>query len=113
MNKAHKELLKQNYAKACEGYVMAFCEMYGFPAEDVYDVHETSGIYSFGDFFFCIEDIRTAVDNEVSEQELFDWYDYNICTGYDKELETITLRAWVRGCPHPTHEEIDRMLKRA
>lgn len=111
MNKAHIELIKRNYEKACDDYIKAFCNAYNLRNDTFWVADEVGGILSIGDYYFNFSDIKTAVDKQASDEELFAWYDYHILTGYDSGLKEINLTSWLKGFPHPTREEIDAMYK--
>lgn len=109
MNKAHRELLRKNYEKACTDYLNAFLSMYKFRCLGFWVANEIGNIYFVADYYFQFRDIMTAVDMEAKEEDLFAWYDYSVLTAFNTDLNYITLHAWLSGQPHPTKEEVDMM----
>ena len=66
-------------------------------------------VFEINDYYFNVSDVYYCIQNEVDRCTLFDWYDYNLQWG--KYNHTITLRAWVRGCPRRSAEELDSVIK--
>lgn len=68
--------LKSDYINACNAYLKAFCEMYGFDYyPDFWIGDEVGGVIELGDYFVNINTIRTAVDRNVPREEFVKWYD--------------------------------------
>lgn len=66
-------------------------------------------VFEINDYYFNVSDVYYCIQNEVDRGTLFDWYDYNLQWG--KYNHTITLRAWVRGCPRRSAEELISVVK--
>lgn len=69
--------LKENFDKACNAYLEAFCKKHDFSsywiadrAGEIADCNEC--------FTFSLDDIRTDIDMDAPTQEILDWSDY--CT---------------------------------
>jgi len=113
MNKAHKELLKKNYEKACNDYVAALLALweldsyYGFWISD-----EVGGVYDYGDGIFTIgmQDIVYCVENGVTEREYEEMLEYCVkCSEYN--LPMINLNAWHNGAPRHDFTRLDALKK--
>jgi hypothetical protein len=113
MNKAHKELLKENYEKACNDYVAALLGMweldsyYGFFIAD-----EVGGIYDYGcgSFTIDMQDIIYCVENNVSKDEYYEWQEYSVkCSEY--HLPILNLNAWHKGAPRHDFTKLDALKK--
>lgn len=113
MNKAHKELLKKNYEKACNDYVAAILNLweldsyYGFWIAD-----EVGGLYDYGDGCFTISmcDIVYCVENNVKYDEFLKYQEYNVkCLDYN--LPTMNLNAYHKGAPRHDFSKLDALKK--
>lgn len=109
MNKAHKQLLKRNYEKACNDYVDIFRSMYDFRGEGFWVGDEVGGIYAIADEYYDMREIVTAVELDISKQDLEEWYDYHVHATLNNVMQRYALAQWVSGTPHPTREEINKM----
>lgn len=104
--------LKSDYTDACNAYLKAFCEMYGFdydPKDWVGD--DPGGFVDVGDYYVGMDTIRTAVDREAPAKEFFKWYDYCMDCGH-LELSSPNFDAWLRCCPRLSDEEIQELFRR-
>lgn len=110
-NKAHKELLKQNYEKACNDYVAALLDIweldayYGFWIAD-----EVGGLYDYGEGVFTIgmEEIIYCVENNIQKKDYTDYVEYNVkCLDFN--LPTMKLEAWHMGAPRIPQEKFDHL----
>jgi hypothetical protein len=52
-----------------------------------------------------MDDIMTAVDNDLSFDEFLEWYDYCLIVGQGSP----NLRSWAAGCPRKTDAELRRI----
>ena len=113
MNKAHKELLKENYEKACNDYVAALLSLWGLDGyygswigEDI------GGVYDYGDGTFTIgmQDIVYCVENGVAEEEYEEMLEYCVkCHEYN--LPMININAWHKGAPRYDFTKLDDLKK--
>lgn len=113
MNKAHKELLKENYNKACNDYVQALLSLWGLDGyygswigEDI------GGVYDYGDGTFTIgmQDIVYCVENGVAEEEYEEMLEYCVkCHEYN--LPMININAWHKGAPRYDFTKLDDLKK--
>lgn len=69
--KTEYEFLKNTYKDL-------FCSMYGFDACDAYWIGH---VLSVADFYFDFYDIMYAVNNQIPEKNIFEWYDYDLILG--------------------------------
>lgn len=88
--------LQQHYQQVVGAYVKAFQKAHGIEWE-FWVADDIGGTALFGDRYFNFDDIRIAVDNGISSEMLFDWYDENVEHGIEK---MINLPAWIKGLRH-------------
>ena len=98
------QTLKDNYKKACDGYLQKFCELIEM------DMHYTDwvdvgGVAEIGDYYVSMQDMITAVENNVGYEQFIKWYDYTLRAGA-LSLPTQNLDAWLRGCPRYSEETL-------
>lgn len=67
-----KEILKQNFEKACADYIEYFCkkqdiDFYFWVADEI------GGVACFGDYFFNITDIILDIETEQPAAFILDW----------------------------------------
>lgn len=105
--------LKSDYINACNAYLKAFCEMYGFDYyPDFWIGDEVGGVIELGDYFVNINTIRTAVDRNVPREEFVKWYDYCMDCG-TLDIHSPNFDSWLRGCPRMSDEEIRELMERS
>lgn len=101
ISKAMLRVLREDYEKACNGYLVTLLNMwelyasYGFWVSD-----EVGGVYSYGDtgLYLNMDDIIYVVENNISEQSYQEWLDY--CVLASEFNQTVpNLRAWHHGFP--------------
>lgn len=101
VSKAMLRALREDYEKACNGYLVTLLNMweldasYGFWVSD-----EVGGTYSYGDtgLFLNMDDMIYVVENNISEQSYQEWLDY--CVWASEFNQTVpNLRAWHHGFP--------------
>ena len=106
-----KQQLKQNYEKACNDYLRAFCEKHEFSIDDAFWVgDDVGGIALVGDINFCMATIRTDIDEDAPKEELMKYYDYIVNASAFK-MTTPNFRSWIHGCPRTSKEWFERMYK--
>ena len=112
MNKAHKGILKENYEKACNGYVRALLTLWGVDYKSGYWIGgDVGGIYDI-DGWITLDMIEIAycVENNVTSKEVEEWQDYLIkCHEYN--LPTLNLNAWHKGAPRLDLDKLDALKK--
>ena len=112
MNNAHKELLKENYEKACNDYVRALLTLWDLDGFYGYWIDDVGGIYDYGEGMFTIDmqDIVYCVENGVTEQEYEEMLEYcTKCSEYN--LPTMNLNAWHKGAPRHDFTKLDALKK--
>lgn len=103
--------LKSDYINACNAYLKAFCEMYGFYYDPDFWV-EVGTIIEVGDYYVNMDTIRVAVDKGVSREEFVKWYDYCMDCG-SLDIPSPNFDSWLRGCPRMSDEEIRELMERS
>ena len=112
MNNAHKELLKENYKKACNDYVRALLTLWGVDYRYGYWVGgDVGGVYDCdGWIFLNMQDVVCCVENGVTSEEYEQWQDYCVkCAEYD--LPIPNLNAWHKGAPKHDFTKLDALKK--
>lgn len=105
--------LKSDYINACNAYLKAFCEMYGFDYyPDFWIGDEVGGVIELGDYFVNINTIRTAVDRNVPREDFVKWHDYCMDCG-TLDIPSPNFDSWLRGCPRMSDEEIRELMERS
>jgi hypothetical protein len=109
MNKAHIKLLKENYEKACEEILKAFCDTYEMP----YDTYswvagDVGTIACVGDYFIDLQDMIYMLDNKIPFAEYEQWSDYCIKAS-EYGFDSINLQSWHKGAPRVTQETFDKL----
>lgn len=106
--------LRENYEKACNAYLMAFCEKHGFDYADAAQSwvgEDVGGITLCADYYVGMPDIITDIDRDAPEEEYAKYYDYCLRVGSvaNGELQTPNYESWLRGCPRLDEEQIARL----
>ena len=112
MNKAHKEILKENYEKACNEYIKALLTLWDVGCDCGYWIgDEVGGIYDIdGWITISMQEIVYCVENNVTSKEVSEWQDYYIkCNDYN--LPTMNLNAWHKGAPRHDFTKLDAAKK--
>lgn len=112
-NDAVKRQLKNDWQKACNGYLVELLRMWeldGFYGYWIAD--EVGGVYDYADGSFDIgmDDIIYCVEHDVTRDQYDEWQDY-IIDASEFGFDTPNLRSWMHGCPRTPKETFD-YLKR-
>ena len=110
INEALKRNLKENYEKACNGYLVALLNFwewdgcYGFWVSDV-----VGGTFIYGDdIALTMEDIIYCVENEITEHQYYRYHDYCLkCSEYNFSISSI--QAYFNGCPQIPQTTFDKL----
>lgn len=100
--------LKENFDKACNAYLDAFCKKHGFfssywIADRVGEIADCNECFTFS-----LDDIRTDIDTDAPAQEILDWSDY--CAEADLiGLATPSYRHWLQGCPRTDKQTLAKL----
>ena len=118
---AIKQQLKEQWKKACEGYLCELLRMWELDGYYGYWIgDEVGGVYDYGDGMFTInmDAIIYCVLADVTHEQYIEWQEY-ICDAAEFGFATPNLRSFVRGCPRTSAEtfkhlrEIKAMLNDA
>lgn len=112
MNKAHIKLLKENYEKACEEILKAFCCQYELQYEKEAWVAGGAGtIALIGDYYIDFQDMMYMLNNSIAFDEWLRWYDYCLDAN-DLGFKTPNFTSWYKGCPRLTEEQIQNIKEK-
>lgn len=108
------ESLKNLFSYVCEQYRETFIRKY-FSYDDLsyqnsWWVGDEPGglLFLDADYTFSFDTIRYCVDNNVDRNTLVEWCEY--CnTVADFEITTPNIKAWCKGCPHVTDEQLEKL----
>ena len=105
-----KRMLKKQYEKACNGYLVEMLNMWELDAHYGYwDFDQPCTIYHYGETHdLSMEDIIYIVENDIEEDEVLAWEDYCL-DAYEFKFTTPNLRAWHMGCPRTPPEIFERL----
>ena len=111
---AVKRQLKEQYKKACNGYLCELLRMWELDARYGYWVGDEHGtMYCYGETHnLSMEEIIYIVENDIEEDEVLAWEDYCL-EAHEFGFDIPNLRSWHRGCPRTSKETFDtlRILK--
>ena len=109
MNKAHIQLLKENYEKACNDYVAALLNLWD--SDGYWIGGEVGGVYDIdGWITIDMQDIVYCVENNVTSKEVSEWQDYYVKC-HDYNLPAMNLNAWHKGAPRHDFTKLDAAKK--
>ena len=106
-----KVMLREQWEKACNGYLVELLRMWEFDAHYGYWIgDEVGGVYDYGDGMINIgmDDIIYCVEHAVEYKEYMAWQEY-ICDASEFGFDTPNLRSWHRGCPRTPPEVFERL----
>jgi hypothetical protein len=110
---AVKRQLKEQWEKACNGYLCELLRMWELDehyAERIADEIGGTPDYGCGMFTLNMDEIIYCVDNDLTEAEVMTWQEY-ICDASEFGFDTPNLRSWHRGCPRMTPQTFERLRK--
>jgi hypothetical protein len=107
-----KRQLKEQWEKACNGYLVELLRMWELDAYYGYWIgDEVGGVYDYGgSFTIGMDDIIYCVENDVTREQFVEWQEY-ICDAVALGFDTPNLRSWMKGCPRVQPETFDRINK--
>ena len=108
---AVKRQLKEQWQKACNGYLVELLRMWELDAYYGYWIDdETGGVYDYGDGMFTIsmDDIIYCVLGDITREQYIEWQEY-ICDASEFGFDTPNLRSWHMGCPRTPQAVFDRL----
>ena len=103
--------LKENFEKAVNAYLKAFCEKQEFDYEDAKDLWvagDVGDVVLCSDFYFSFNDIRTDIDMDAPAGEIIRWYDYYMEMA-NLRLPLMNYQSWLKGAPKVSQETIDKV----
>jgi hypothetical protein len=105
-----KRMLKEQWEKACNGYLAELLRMWGLDMYYGYWNSDQPGtIYHYGETHnLTIEDIIYIVENDIEEDEVLAWEDYCL-DAHEFGFDIPNLRSWHRGCPRTPQETFDHL----
>lgn len=106
-----KRMLKEQWEKACNGYLVELLRMWELDAHYSYWIgDEVGGVYDYadGNIDINMDDIIWCVENDVDKNEYMAWQEY-ICDASEFGFDTPNLRSWCRGCPRTPPEVFERL----
>ena len=111
VNDTMKQSLKEQWEKACNGYLVELLRMWELDAHYGYWIgDEVGGVYDYGDGMFTInmDDIIYCVENDVTRKTFDEWSEY-ICDAAEFHFDMPNLRSWCNGCPRTPQEVFERL----
>ena len=105
-----KAMLKEQWKKACNGYLVELLRMWELDAHYGYwNSDEPGTIYHYGETHnLSMEEIIYCVENDIEEDEVLAWEDY-LLDAHEFGFSLPNLRSWHRGCPRTPQEVFDRL----
>lgn len=110
---AVKRQLKEDWQKACNGYLVELLRMWELDAHYGYWIgDETGSVYDYADgsFDICMDDIIYCVEHDVTRDQYDEWQDY-IIDASEFGFDTPNLRSWMHGCPRTPRETFDKLKR--
>lgn len=109
MNKAHIQRLKENYEKACNEYLKAFCCQYEFQYdEDAWAAGDVGTVALVGDYFIDFQDMMYMLNKGIAFEVWLRWYDYCL-DAHELGLDEPNFVSWSKGCPRLTEKELQNI----
>lgn len=110
--KKNKETLKKNYEKACNDYLLAFCEKHEFDYDSCNWIGGyVGGIVEIGDIYAGMEEIFIDIDRDVEESKFMEHYDYSLRCGFLGMENIPNYNSWLKGVPVKSDEELEHLEK--
>ena len=108
-----KRMLKEQYEKACNGYLVELLRMWELDAYYGYWIgEEIGGVYDYGGGMFTIgmNDIIYCVEHDIGREQYIEWQEY-ICDAAEFGFDTPNLKSWIMGCPRTSQEVFKKLRK--
>lgn len=100
--------LFDNYQKACNGLLDAFCKRHDYENDGWID-KLCSAAY-IGEIPVDMQTIVTDLEEKPSTDKLMEWIDYDM-TCADFGVKSVNFYSWIHGCPRYTKEDFDRLTE--
>ena len=107
-----KRMLKEQYEKACNGYLVELLRMWELDAYYGYWIgEEIGGVYDYGGGMFTIgmKDIIYCVEHDIGREQYIEWQEY-CCDAAEFGFDMPNLKSWIMGCPR-TSQEVFKKLR--
>lgn len=108
---AVKRQLKEQWEKACNGYITELLRMWEFDGYyGSWIAEEVGGVFDYGDGMLTInmDDIIYCVLNDITQEQYDEWQQY-IIDASEFGFATPNLRSFVRGCPRTPAETFQHL----
>ena len=108
-----KRMLKEQWEKACNGYLVELLRMWKL--DDYYGYwigEEIGGVYDYGGGMFTIgmNDIIYCVEHDIGREQYIEWQDY-LCDAAEFGFDKPNLKSWMMGCPRTQPEVFEKLRK--
>lgn len=108
---AVKQQLKEQWKKACKGFLDELLRMWELDAYYGYWIGNEDGtLYDYGDGMFTIsmDDIIYCVLGDITHEQYMEWQEY-CCDAAEFGFDTPNLRSWIMGRPRTSKETFDKL----
>ena len=108
-----KAMLREQWEKACNGYLVELLRMWELDAHYGYWIgEEIGGVYDYGDGMFTIgmNDIIYCVEHDIGREQYIEWQEY-CCDASEFGFDMPNLKSWMMGCPRTTPEVFEKLRK--
>ena len=110
MTKGHLKMLKEDYEKGCNQYLLALLNIWELDSHYGFWVgYEVGEVYCYGDnIYMDMQQIIFCVENNVSEEKFMEYLDYCLkCKEYNFNIPN--LPSYFKGCPTIPKETFDKL----
>ena len=107
-----KAMLREQWEKACNGYLVELLRMWELDAYYGYWIgEEIGGVYDYGGGMFTIGmyDIIYCVEHDIGREQYIEWQEY-CCDAAEFGFDMPNLKSWIMGCPR-TSQEVFKKLR--
>lgn len=108
-----KAMLREQWEKACNGYLVELLRMWELDAYYGYWIgEEIGGVYDYGGGMFTIgmDDIIYCVEHDIGREQYIEWQEY-CCDASEFGFDTPNLKSWMMGCPRTPPEVFEKLRK--
>ena len=108
-----KAMLREQWDKACNGYLVELLRMWELDAYYGYWIgEEIGGVYDYGGGMFTIgmDDIIYCVEHDIGREQYIEWQEY-CCDASEFGFDTPNLKSWMMGCPRTPPEVFEKLRK--
>lgn len=108
-----KTMLREQWEKACNGYLVELLRMWELDAHYGYWIgEEIGGVYDYGDGMFTIgmNDIIYCVEHDIGREQYIEWQEY-CCDAAEFGFDTPNLKSWMMGCPRTPQDVFEKLRK--